>query len=98
MKRFVRWFLISGSVGVLVAATLFGLNSLQMLHIPVHFNFYVILTLAPAMILGMAEPTSIWSELALFAIVFATNFVLYGILGLILCGIRSCFPHSDPAT
>jgi len=99
MKRLVRWFVISGSVGVVVAAALYALNALLMLlHIGADINFFVILILAPATILGMAEPTSIWAELVLFVIVFATNFVLYGSVGLILCGIWSCFPHSDPAT
>jgi hypothetical protein len=97
MKRLVRWFVISGSVGVVVAAALYALNALLMLlHIGADLNFFVIL--APATILGMAEPTSIWAELVLFVIVFATNFVLYGSVGLILCGIWSCFSRSDPAT
>jgi hypothetical protein len=62
-------------------------------------NPYVLFTLAPAMILGLAEPTSIGSTLLLLGIVLGTNFVLYGFLGLLLCGAWSWFrPSTTIAT
>lgn len=91
MRRFVRWFVISGGVGVLVAISLYGLGSILALRTNSFFNPYVLLALAPAMILGLAEPTSVGSTLLLVGIVLGTNFVLYGLLGVLLCGIGTLF-------
>jgi hypothetical protein len=93
MKRFVRWFVICGGVGVLVAVALYLLGSMHAVRTSGFFNPYVIFVLAPAMILGLAEPTSIGSKLSLLGIVLGTNFVLYGLLGLLLRGAWSWFPH-----
>lgn len=49
------------------------------------------LALAPASILGMAEPTTLTSKLFLLGIVLSPNFVIYGLVGLVLCGVRSLF-------
>lgn len=50
--------------------------------------------LCPAMILGLAEPSSPGVIALLLAIVFGTNFVLYGLVGLLLCGVWSLFHHA----
>jgi hypothetical protein len=90
-RRFARWFLIWGSVGVLVAVALYALGSVPALRVR---SADVILVLAPAMVLGLAEPTTLGGKLFLLGIVFGTNFVLYGLLGLLLCGAWSWFRHS----
>jgi hypothetical protein len=90
-KRFARWFVICGGVGVLVAVALYTLGSIPALRVK---SPDVMLVLAPAMILGLAEPTTLGSKLFLLGIVFGTNFVLYGFLGLLLCGAWSWFRPS----
>jgi hypothetical protein len=54
-RRFARWFLIWGGVGVLVAVALYTLGSVPPLRVR---SADVMLVLAPAMILGLAEPTT----------------------------------------
>ncbi|HLM83267.1 MAG TPA: hypothetical protein VK302_21890 [Terriglobales bacterium] len=94
IRRFARWFASWGCIGVLVAMALYALGSIPALRTNSLFNPYIMLVLAPAMILGLAEPTTFGSKLFLLGMVFGTNFVLYGILGLLLCGVRSWFRHS----
>ena len=89
IRRITRWVVISGSVGVLMAAIIYALGNISTLRTNVLFNPYLILALAPATILGLAEPTTLASKLILFGIVFSTNFVLYGFLGLLLYGVQS---------
>jgi hypothetical protein len=93
MKRFARWFVISGGVGVSVAVALYILGGVLALLAHRFINPYILFTLAPAMILGLAEPTSIGSTLVLLGIVLGTNFVLYGLLGVLLCWAWSWFRH-----
>ena len=47
--------------------------------------------LCPEMILGLADPTTPAAIALLLAWVFGTNFVLYGIAGLLLGGARAWF-------
>ena len=91
LRRFARWFLVWGGVGILVAAILYALGSVPGLRIT---NPNIMLVLAPAMVLGLAEPNTLGSKLLLLGIVFGTNFVLYGLLGLLLRGAWSWFRHS----
>ena len=51
-----------------------------------HFVVLVSTVLCPEMILGLAEPTSPAAIGLLLAFVLGTNFVLYGVAGLFLCG------------
>jgi len=51
------------------------------------------IVLAPAMILGLAEPTTLGSKLFILGIVLGTNFILYGLLGLVSFGARSLFQY-----
>jgi hypothetical protein len=69
------WFLISGCVGVLVAAALGTIASHWVL------NPKLLFALWPSSIIGLADPSAL-SDKILFAVVeFGGNFLLYGILG-----------------
>jgi hypothetical protein len=91
MNRLVRWFLLYGCVGAFAAVAVYALDSVPSLRTNVVFNPYLMLTLAPASILGLAEPTTFGSTVFLLGIVVGTNFVLYGLLGLVLFGVWSFF-------
>ncbi len=96
IKRPARWFLISGLVGILTAVLLYGLGAFSLSRPIV---LHVAPVLCPAMILGLAEPSSSGAITLLLAIVLGTNFVLYGIVGLLLCGAWSLFrPASQSLT
>ncbi|HEY4762053.1 MAG TPA: hypothetical protein VIH75_00165 [Candidatus Sulfotelmatobacter sp.] len=83
LKRAAQWFLISGCIGIVIAVALYILGSFSYTR---HFAVHVSSVLCPEMILGLAEPTSPMAIALLLAFVFGTNFILYGIAGLILCG------------
>jgi hypothetical protein len=91
MNRLLRWFLLCGCVGAFAAVAVYALGSVPSLRTNVIFNPYVMMTLAPASILGLAEPTTFGDTAFLLGIVLATNFVLYGLLGLVLFGVWSFF-------
>ena len=94
MRRVASWFLTSGTVGVVAAIVVYVLGSIPALRTNSVFNPYVFLALAPASILGLAEPTTLATKVFLLGIVLGTNFVIYGLVGLILCGAWSLFrPH-----
>lgn len=97
MRRITRWVVISGSVGMLMAAIIYALSNISALRTNILFNPYLILALAPATILGLAEPTTLTSKLIIYGIVFGTNFVLYGFLGLLLYGVQSWFRYCATA-
>jgi hypothetical protein len=88
MRRAMKWFLVSGAIGILVALLLYALG---------YFSFTRPLVaplasvLCPEMILGLAEPTSPGGMVLLLSIVLGTNFVLYGVVGLLSCGAWSWF-------
>ena len=88
IKRLAQSFLISGCLGVLVAVPLHILGS-----IPYTRDFAASggLILCPGMILGLAEPTTTAEIMFLLAIVLGTNFILYGIGGLLLYGAWTWF-------
>jgi hypothetical protein len=88
VKEPVQWFLISGCLGIVVATALYALGSISYSR---HFVVLVSPFLCPEMILGLAEPTAPPAIALLLAFVFGTNFVLYGIAGLILWGAWTLF-------
>ena len=94
IRRPVRWFLASGGIGILVAVLLYVLGSVSYSR---HFVAQVAVVLCPASILGLAEPRSFGAVSLLLVIVFVTNFVLYGIVGLLLCGAWSLFRYTPTA-
>ena len=71
----MRWLLIFGGIGVLVAILLgiFTPNSPFLLLVFVPFSF-----------LALVEPTSRSHEITVTIIVLGTNFILYGALGAFL--------------
>jgi len=82
---------VSGGVGVLTAVALY-ISGYALALLPHRvLNPFVMFVLAPAMILGLAEPTTLGGNLVLFGIVLGTNFVLFGLLGLVVFGARSLF-------
>ena len=85
--------MVSGGVGILLAVCIYAASFALIILAHRLLNPYAMIVFAPAMILGLAEPTSIRSTLSLLAIVLGTNFVLYGILGLLLFGAWSLFQH-----
>ena len=91
MNRLVRRFLLCGCVGAFAAVAVYVLGSVPSLRTNVVFNPYVMMTLAPASILGLAEPTTFADTAFLLGIVPGTNFVLYGLLGLVLFRVWSFF-------
>jgi hypothetical protein len=79
-KRLVRWFLISGGVGVLVELVVLAFEALNVAP-------WFFLLLWPSTIFGFVNPAEWWEKFLLDAIVFGGNFVLYGAVGssLALC-------------
>jgi hypothetical protein len=71
----LRWFLVSGCVGVLVALALAAVGTNRIV------SPGILLALWPPSVVGIADPTS-QSDKILFAIIeFGGNFVLYGVVG-----------------
>lgn len=93
MRRVASWFSISGTIGVLAAMAVYALGSIPAVRTNFFFNPYVMLALSPASILGLAEPTTLTSELFFLGIVLGSNFIVYGLVGAILCGVRSLLRH-----
>lgn len=91
MMYLARRFFISGRVGAFAAIAVYVLGSIPFVRTNVVFNPYLMLALAPASILGLAEPTSAGATVFLLGFVLLANFVLYGVAGLILCGVWSLF-------
>ncbi len=91
MKRYARRFLIWGIVGIFAALAVYASGSIPSLRTNVVFNPNLMLALAPASIIGLAEPTSAHETMFLLGFVLLTNFVLYGLAGLILCAVWSVF-------
>jgi hypothetical protein len=83
-RRLVKRFLVSGFVGLFVALTVYVLGSMRAVRTNDLLNPYILLMLAPGMILGLADPHSTAGILMLFGIVFGTNFLLYGVVGVLL--------------
>ena len=73
-----RWFLIAGCLGVIVAVVLSLLLSHDL--IPAA----VAIALWPTSILGLVDPTSIRDQVITGAFTYGGNFLLYGLLGLLV--------------
>jgi uncharacterized membrane protein len=74
----MRWFLISGCVGVLIALALMTMGTSHVV------SPTVLLALWPPSIVGVADPTNL-SDKIIFAIIeFGGNFLLYGIIGTLI--------------
>ena len=84
MRRAAKWFLVSGGIGILVALILYALGYFSLTR---PFVEPLSSVLCPEMILGLAEPSSPSSVILLLAIVLGTNFVLYGVCGLVLLAV-----------
>ena len=72
------WFLISGCIGVLVAAVLLTIAWRG------RVNIVVLLALFPTSIAGIVDPTSISDKILVCAIEFGGNFLLYGAVGTLI--------------
>jgi len=70
-----RWFLIPGCIGLAVAAAITVLMFCCSLPPP------VALSLWPASILGLVDPTTAWSKAITGIFTLGGNFVLYGLIG-----------------
>ena len=85
-RQLVRWFFVAGSIGVLTAIAMYALGAVRVTR---PFVVRAVPYLCPEMILGLAEPSSPGAILLLLGWVFATNFVIYGLAGLLLFGGRA---------
>jgi len=95
MARPVKWLFVSGLVGVLTAVVVYALGAIPALRINILFN-YLSLALVPASILGLANPLTLRDNLLIIGIVLCINFLLYGILGLIVYGALLLFRAGGP--
>jgi hypothetical protein len=90
IKFLVKWFLIAGGVGVLVAIAFYAIAMVPELGESRIFQ-HAGLWLVPAAILGLAEPQSSRDVVDLLTIVLVANFLLYGIIGAVCSGIYLMF-------
>jgi hypothetical protein len=91
MKRTIaRWFIFSGCFGVAVALGLYALGSVDAVRTRGLVDAHVQMMLAPAMILGLAEPKTFGEKITLLVVVLGSNFILYGVLGLALRALVFC--------
>ena len=83
MKKAAKWFVISGTMGVLAPMILYVLGYFSFTR---PFAASLASALCPAIFLGNAEPTSLGEVVLLLSIALGTNFVLYGFVGILFCG------------
>lgn len=95
MARPVKWLFVSGLIGVLAAVVVYALGAIPALRMNIIFN-YLSLVLAPASILGLANPLTLHDSLLIVGIVLCTNFLWYGLLGLIVYGVLFLFQRRHP--
>jgi hypothetical protein len=79
--RLARWFLISGLVGVLVALVLTGLISGELISVQ------LVVTLWPGWIVNMSDlgyQRTLIQKLFEVTITFGSEFILYGLSGLLI--------------
>jgi hypothetical protein len=77
-KTFMRWFLVSGSIGLFVALILSAVPVVS----PV-----VLLVLWPSSIAGLVDPSRLWDQVIVAAVQFGGNFIIYGLIGAFI-GLR----------
>jgi hypothetical protein len=81
-RPLVRSFLISGTLGLIVALILFAMAAS---HIVVPF---ILFALCPSSIVGsFADPANVWDKFAFAIFAFGSNFVLWGVIGTLICGM-----------
>jgi predicted cobalt transporter CbtA len=74
--RLLRWFLIFGCIGILVAVILGTSSAIDNFISPA-----VRLVLWPSAFAGMANPSDLPEKFMVVAIVYGGNFVVYGVVG-----------------
>jgi hypothetical protein len=89
-----RWFLISGSLGIVVALVLMRVSSNHVL------SLGLLLTLWPSSIVGLADPTTLSDKIRIAVGELGGNFLWYGVVGLVigfavrLVGSALCEDHA----
>lgn len=73
-----RWFLISGSVGIVVALVLMRVASRGVL------SPGLLLALWPSSIVGLADPTTLSDKILVAVVEFGGNFLWYGLVGTVI--------------
>jgi|HubBroStandDraft_1064217.scaffolds.fasta_scaffold1121632_1 hypothetical protein len=95
MKMAAKWFVVSGATGVLVPLILYVLGYFSITR---QFAASLAFALCPAIFLGNAEPTSLGEVALLLSIVLGANFVLYGFMGFIFCGVWTWIRNRSKAS
>jgi hypothetical protein len=75
LRGLKAWFLVSGCVGIIVALVLALVASNRSL------SPALLLTLWPASIVGLSDPTTLTAKILIGVYEFGGNFLLYGIIG-----------------
>lgn len=88
----LRWFLITGGIGVAIALVLTVL--LPSDRVPTQ----VALLLWPSSIVALIDPRTFWSQVMTGVLTFGGQFLLYGLVGLcfgyIIYGVRRFFKRT----
>jgi hypothetical protein len=97
VKGFAKWFFVSGCIGVLMAVVLYLMGTFAFSRA---FAVRIATVLCPQMVLGLGlgDPPTTGALLLLLTWVLGTNFVLYGLIGLLLRGVSSWFRYGSGAT
>ena len=75
LRGLVGWFLVSGCIGIIVALILAEIASYRSL------SPKLLLTLWPASIVGLADPSTLPGKILIGSYELVGNFLLYGIIG-----------------
>jgi hypothetical protein len=75
LRGLKAWFLVSGCIGIVVALVLALLASTRSL------NPGLLLTLWPASIVGLSDPSTLTAKILIGVYEFGGNFLLYGVIG-----------------
>lgn len=75
LRGLVGWFLVSGCIGIIVALILAEIASYRSL------SPKLLLTLWPASIVGLADPSTLLGKILIESYELVGNFLLYGIVG-----------------
>jgi hypothetical protein len=78
LRGFKAWFLVSGSVGIIVALVLALVASNRSL------SPGLLLTVWPASIVGLSDPSTLTAKILIGVYEFGGNFLLYGVVGTVL--------------
>jgi hypothetical protein len=75
LRGLKAWFLVSGCIGIIVALVLALVASNRSL------SPGLLLTLWPASIVGLSDPSTLTAKILIGVYVFGGNFLLYGVIG-----------------